>query len=73
MLIIQRVANKNALTSDSIAPGTVRSFKARTREESASGSDPLPSGDPMNSVGGRGVDFSGELGIGVIDSHGERI
>ena len=75
LLIIQRVANKSALTSDSIALENISSFRARTREELTGGSSALPGGDTTDSVGRHGVDFSGELGIGVettINSHGDR-
>ena len=56
LLIVQRVANKSALTKDSLVAGGVSGFGARTREQSASDSGALGGGDPVDSV-----DRSGEL------------
>ena len=69
LLIIQRVANKSAVTNDVIAPGTMSSFRARTRGESTSDNAALPGVNPISSVGERRTD-AGEFGIvTVIDLH----
>ena len=67
LLIIQRVANKSALTSNTIASGHLSSFRARSGERTTGTSGALPSGDPANSVDRRGV-TSGELEIGVQET-----
>ena len=64
LLIIQRVANKSALTSNTIASLHLSSFKTRSRGISTGGSGALPDGDPTSSVDRRGVG-SGEPGIEV--------
>jgi len=46
LLIIQRVANRIALTSDTIVSGNIGSFRARSRGESTGGSYALPGGYP---------------------------
>jgi len=69
LLIIRRIANKSALTSDTINPGSIGSFKARTREELTGSSVDISGGDPGSFVGEREMD-SGELGVEtVIDLH----
>ena len=57
LLIIQRVANKSAMTSNTVASGHLSSFKSGT-----GGSD-LPVEYPMSSINRRGVSI-GELGVG---------
>ena len=61
LLIIQRVANRSALTSDSVTSGGISTFKAETRGELTSDSDP-PGGDPISSVDEDGTN-SGEVGV----------
>ena len=71
LLIIRRVANKSAFTSDTINPGSISSFKARTRGELTGSSVDISGGNPGSSVGECGMD-SGELGVeNVIDFHRE--
>ena len=77
LLVIQRIANKSALTSNTIASGHLSSFKARSRADVTGGGGTLPSGDdyPMSSVDEPAV-TSGELGAGAettIDLHREEI
>ena len=50
LLVIQRVANKSALTSNTIVSGRLSPFEARSRGELTDGSDALPGGDPTSSV-----------------------
>ena len=64
LLIIQRVANKSALTSDSLAAGHISEFKARSRGGLTDGSNPIPGGHTMSPVGEREMD-SGEPEIAV--------
>ena len=66
LLIIQRVANKSALTSNTIASGHLSSFRARSGGTTGT-SDALPSGDPANSVNRHGA-ASGELEVGVQET-----
>ena len=54
LLVIQRVANKSAL-SNTIVSGCLSPFEARTRGDLADGSDALPGGDPTSSVDRHGV------------------
>ena len=61
LLIIQRVANKSALTGNTIASRHLSSFKARSRGMSMGGNVTLPDGGPINSVDSLGVG-SGDLG-----------
>ena len=73
LLIIQRVANKSALTSNTVASARLSDFKARSRGQPTTGGGAIPSGgDSMSSVDERGTN-SGELGVGMttIDVHGE--
>ena len=65
LLIIQRVANRSALTSSTIAPGSISSFKVRSRGESTVGGGTLPDVHQMSSMGERGITSSGELVFGV--------
>ena len=61
LLIIQRVANKSALTGNTIASRHLSSFKARSGGMSTGGNVTLPGGGPINSVDSLGVG-SGDLG-----------
>jgi len=63
LLIIQRVANQSALTSNTISAGHTNSFKAR-RGVSTGGSGTLPGGYPMGSAD-KYENRSGDLGVGV--------
>ena len=62
LLIIQRVANRSALTSNTIFTAQIDSFRARSRGESAGGSRDIPSGYPMRSADSHGKN-TGELEI----------
>ena len=64
LLIIQRVANKSALTKKTLVSGRLSSFKARSRGELTGGDDALPDGDFVSSVDGCRVG-PGELRAGV--------
>ena len=64
LLIIQRVADKSALTSDAIVSGSVSSLKTGSQEELTSGNDAL-GGYSMSSEGKRGINSSGKLGVVV--------
>ena len=73
LLIIQRVANKSALTSNTVTSGRLSDFKAKSQGQLTTGNGALPSGgDPMSPVDERGTN-SGELGVGMttIDVHGD--
>ena len=50
LLIIQRVANRSALTSNTIATGHIESFHVGSRWESAGGNLTLPRGSSVSSV-----------------------
>ena len=63
-MIIQRVANKSALTSDDVVSGRMSSFEARSRGELTGGSDALPGGDSRGFVDECGTN-SGESAVGV--------
>ena len=52
MLIIQRVANKSALTSNDVVHGCISEFKVKNQEDSTGDDGSLPSGDPMTSYVG---------------------
>ena len=74
LLIIQRVADKSALTSDTVVSRHI-SFEARSRGEFTSESGTLPGGCRMG-LAVRHEKNSGELGVGVettIDSHRDMI
>ena len=64
LLIIQRVANKSALTSKTIVSGHLSTFKARSHGGTSCTSGPLPGGGPASWEDKRGVSSS-ELGVGV--------
>ena len=71
LLVIQRVADKSALTGDIVVSAHLSEFKARSGGQLTAGSVDLPSGDPACSVDGNGKN-SGELGAEVestIDFH----
>ena len=63
LLIIQRVANRSALSSTTIA-GSIGSFRARSRGELTSGSGAFHGEHSMGPIGQRRTN-SGEHGIGV--------
>ena len=63
LLIIQRVANKSALTSNTVT-GRISSFKAGSRGTSMGSSGALPSGDSMSSVDD-GQTSSCEFEVGI--------
>ena len=56
LLIIQRVAKRSALTSDTIVTGNTGSFRARSRQESMGGSHALTGGYPTCSADNHGRD-----------------
>ena len=64
MLIIQRVANKSALTNKSLVSGHLSSFKARSQGELTGRSGVISDRDPASSVDGDETN-TGELGVGV--------
>ena len=65
LLIIQRVANKSALTSNTVASARLSDFKARSRGQPMTGGGAILSGgDSMSSVDERGTN-SGELGATI--------
>ena len=75
LLIIQRVADKSALTSDTVVSGHLCSFKAKNRGELTGGSVALPNGNPMDSTDRIGKD-SDEHEVGVetmVDFHRDEI
>ena len=75
LLIIQRVANKSALTGNNITSRHLSSFKVRSRGISTGGNITLPDRVPMSSVDGRGVDFGefGDRDETTVDFHRDRI
>jgi len=66
LLIIQRIANQNALTGDTVVTAQISEFKARSGGQLTAGSV-MPGGDPMRSVHRNihGKNNSGDLGVGV--------
>jgi len=64
LLIVRRVANQSALTSNTITTVHIDSFHLRTRGESVGGGDGLPGGDPMGLADEYGKN-SGELEVRV--------
>ena len=62
LLVIRRVANKSALTSDITTPGVISSFKARNGEELTAGSVGLPGRNPNCCVAERDTNPC-ELGV----------
>ena len=69
LLIILRVADKSALTSNTIASGRVSEFKVRSPEE-LTGGGTISGGDSTSSADERGMD-SGELVVGAA-THQDR-
>lgn len=69
LFVVLRVANKSAVTNDTIASGHISGFEVQNRGDLTGG------GDAGSSVDERGMD-SGELAAGVattdIDSHQDR-
>ena len=63
LLVIQRVANQSALTSETIATGNEGSINFRSQGSSTDGGT-IPGGHPTSTVGMRGKNPD-ELGIGV--------
>jgi len=57
LLIIKRVANRTALTSDAIVIGRVSTFHVRSRGGSAGGGRALSGGHPTCSAGNHGKDI----------------
>jgi hypothetical protein len=75
LLIIQRVANRKAFTSETIVTGRTSSMNFRNQGESTGGSGTLPGGYPKFSADKHRMN-SGELGIGVettIDFHQDKV
>ena len=75
LLIIQRVANKSALTGNTVVSAHMSEFKAETRGRSTGGSGDLPGEDPTTSTDERRTSF-GESGGEVettIDSHRDKV
>ena len=71
LLIIKRVANRSALTNDTIPSGRLPSLKAASGGELTGDNGAPPGGAPINSVRGHEVG-PGELAIGpepTPDSH----
>ena len=66
LLIIQRVVNRTALTSDAIS-GNVGSIRFKSQEESTTGDVTLPERDLMSSVDEAG-DTTGEFGVSEAES-----
>ena len=73
LLIIQRVANKSALTGNTVVSRHISGPEFRNKGCLADGSGTLPGGgSPMNSVDGCGTS-SGELeAVTMIDIHGDK-
>ena len=67
-LIIQRVADQTAVTSNALTSGNVGSIHFKSRGESTVGNGILGDGDPMSSMDTDG-EIPGELGIGVEGIH----
>ena len=61
LLIILRVANKSALTSDTIAPGSISSIHFTGRGRPTGGNGTVSDGHPTNSTG-TNEGAPGELG-----------
>ena len=64
LLIVLRVANKSALTSNTVASGHISEFKAQTQGELASGTGTPLGGDLMSPADECGTN-SGELRVCV--------
>ena len=61
LLIVQRVADKSALTRQTVMSGRISEFKVTTPGESISGGGVFPGGDPTSLVDRHGV------GSGVLE------
>ena len=76
LLIIMRVADKSALTSNTFASVRIGNFDARTREEFTGGGGTIPDGDLVGSADKRLLNF-GELWVEAdkidLDSHQDRV
>ena len=71
LFVIHRVANKSALTSNTLVSGRMSTFKARSGGELTDGGSAVPSGDSAGSVDEHQANTR-ELGDRVetaIDSH----
>ena len=66
-LIIPRVANRTAFTSNATAPGTVGSICFRSQEKSTNSSETFLGGSLVSSIETSG-ETSGGLGVGAEDS-----
>lgn len=64
LLIILRVANRTAVTSDSISFGNPDSIHFRSQGQSTDDGESLPDGNPVSSTGVSG-EAPGEVGIVV--------
>jgi len=76
LLIIQRVASKSALMTETTVSGRVNLFEVGGREEFASGRGAPPGGNPVSFVDERRMNSSGELGVWVkttVDFHQDRV
>jgi len=62
LLLVQRVANRSALTSDTIVTGNISSFHVGSRRESTGGDRALTDVYPMSSTDNHGK-IASELGI----------
>jgi hypothetical protein len=60
-LVILRVANQRALTNGVTAPVDADSIRFRSREKSTGGTETIPDGHPMNSMGTNGETPSGHV------------
>ena len=72
LLIIKRVADKSALTKNTIVSGRLSSFKTGAGGEVTGSSGTLSGGGPVSSVDGHGMPGSSEHGAGAgatIDLH----
>lgn len=75
LFVIHRIANKSALTSNTLVPGRISTLKVESRGESTGGSGNVPGGDPASPVGECGVS-TGELGVEAettADPHREEV
>ena len=66
-MIIQRVANKSALTSTTVASGYLSSFKARSGGKLTGDGGALSGGDVMNFVDEHGMN-SVKLSVTTVSS-----
>ena len=75
LLIVERVANRTALTSDSIVTGNVGTFRTRSRGESTGGSYARSGGQPMCSADshGKGTGEVGAVAETAVDPQDSRV